>query len=203
MAGLGAVNQVGESVAAMLRARRSLLANENRLGPVPPSQDIAHVPLAKLTGTSPPSSGLSITCYHIGRSDHTIAQSAAQNPSASFGISLELSYLMASWSSISSEEQSLMSWAMLELSRYPVLDRGQLLGGGEWLREETIQIVPDDADPERLYRLWEALKQKYRLSSTFKARVIRIGYGPSADALPVVASRYSFSNSDPVMDDAS
>lgn len=198
MAGLGAVNQVGESIAALLRSRRSLLAAENRLGPVPPSQDIAHVPLAKLTGNAPPSSGLSVTCYHIGRSDHTIAQSAAQNPSASTGISLELSYLIASWSSIASEEQSLLSWAMLELNRYPILDRGQLLGADEWSREEAVQLVPDDSDFDRLYRLWDGLKQKYRLSSTIKARVIRIGYGPSTDALPVAASRFSFEHGDPV-----
>src|SRR4051794_34111770 len=105
MAGLGAVNQVGESIAALLRSRRSLLAAEDRLGPVPPSQDIAHVPIAKLTGTTPPASGLSITCYHVARSDYRIAQSAASDPSASTGISLELSYLIASWSSTTSDEQ--------------------------------------------------------------------------------------------------
>jgi len=202
MAGLGAVNLVGESIAALLRARRSLLAAEGRLGPVPPSQDIAHVPLAKLTGTSPPGSGLSVTCYHVGRSDHTIAQSAAQNPSASTGISLELSYLIASWSSIASEEQSLLSWAMLELNRYPVLDKGQLLGGDEWSREEMVQLVPEDSDFDRLYRLWDALKQKYRLSSTVRARVIRIGYGPSSEGLPVAASRFSFADADPVTEAA-
>src|SRR3954452_1054831 len=106
MAGLGAVNQVGESIAALLRSRRSLLAAEGRLGPVPPSQDIAHVPLAKLTGTTPPTSGLSISCYHIGRSEHSIAQAPSQDPAANYGISLELSYLIASWSSTASEEQS-------------------------------------------------------------------------------------------------
>ena len=202
MAGLGAVNQVGESIAALLRARRSLLAAEGRLGPVPPSQDIAHVPIAKLTGTSPPTSGLSISCYHIGRSDHVIAQSASLNPAASCGISLELSYLIASWSSTASEEQSLLSWAMLELNRYPVLDKGQLLGGDEWSREETVQIVPDDSEFDRLYRLWDALKQKYRLSATVKARIIRIGYGAPADALPVAASRFAFADGDPLLEAA-
>ena len=192
MAGLGAVTQVGESIAALLRARRSVLAAEGRLGPVPPSQDLAHVPLSTLNGTTPPASGLSITCYQIGRSDYAIAQSAAQDPSASTGISLELSYLIASWSSTASDEQSLLSWAMLELNRYPILDKAQLLGGDIWSRDETIQIVPDDSDFDRLHRIWGALKQKYRLSSTFKARVVRIGYGPSSDALPVAASRFAF-----------
>lgn len=200
MAGLGAVNQVGESIAALLRSRRSLLAAEGRLGPVPPSQDIAHVPLAKLTGASPPNSGLSISCYHIGRSDHVIAQTASRDPAASFGISLELSYLVASWSATASEEQSLLSWAMLELNRFPVLDKGQLLGGDEWSREESVQIVPDDSDFDRLYRLWDALKQKYRLSATMKARIIRIGYGAPADALPVTASRFAFGGADPLLE---
>jgi hypothetical protein len=199
MAGLGAVNQVGESIAALLRSRRSLIAAEGRLGPVPPSQDIAHVPLAKLTGATPPSSGLSITCYHIGRSDHVIAQVASQDPSAS-GISLELSYLIASWSGTASEEQALLSWAMLELERYPVLDKGQLLGGDEWSREESVQIVPDDSGFDRLYRLWDALKQKYRLSAMVKARVIRIGYGAPSDALPVAASRFAFGGADPLLE---
>lgn len=202
MAGLGAVNLVGESIAALLRSRRSLLADENRLGPVPVSHDIAHVPLAKLTGASPPNSGLSVTCYHIRRSDHSVAQLASRNPSASTGISLELSYLLASWSSTAADEQSLLSWAMLELNRYPILDKGHLLGGDEWDRDETIQIVPDEVEPDQLFRLWESLKQKYRLSATFKARVIRIGYGPTSDALPVVASRFSFADSDPVAENA-
>ena len=92
---------------------------------------------------------------------------------------------------------------MLELNRYPVLDRAQLLGGDEWSREEMVQLVPDDSDFDRLYRLWDALKQKYRLSSTIKARVIRIGYGPSTDGLPVAASRFSFEHGDPVMEGAS
>jgi len=203
MAGLGAVNQVGESIAALLRARRALLAAEDRLGPVPSSQDIAHVPLSKLTGTTPPASGLSISCYHVGRSDHVIAQMAARDPAASTGISLELSYLIASWSSTASDEQALLSWAMLELNRFPVLDRAQLLGTDEWSRDETVQIVPDDSDFDRLYRIWDALKQKYRLSATVRARVIRIGYGPLVDALPVAASRFAFAGADPLTENAS
>src|SRR5688500_15046572 len=112
MADLGAVSLVGESVAALLRARRSLMAAEGRLGPVPPSQDIQHVPLATLSGATPPASGLSITCYRIARSDHTIGRQAMSDPTREAGISLELSYLLASWSANASDEQSLLSWAM-------------------------------------------------------------------------------------------
>jgi hypothetical protein len=200
MAGLGAVAQVGESVAALLRSRRALLAEEGRLGPVPPSQDIAHVPISTLVGNNPPASGLSITCYHVARSDHPLGRTAMEDPSRGVGISLELSYLLASWSSTPAEEQSLLSWAMLELGRYAVLDKGQLAGGDTWERSETIQIVPEDSDPDRLFRLWEALKLKYRLSTLFKARIVRIGYAPPADSLPVVASRFAFEHGDPALE---
>ena len=202
MAALGAVNLVGESIAALLRSRRSLLAEEGRLDAVPPSQDIAHVSISKLIGNAPPTSGLSVTCYHVARSDHTLGRFAAQDPSQGIGISLELSYLLAAWSAAPAEEQALLSWAMLELDRFAVLDKGQLVGGDAWERGETIQIVPEDPDPERLFRVWEALKLKHRLSTLFKARIVRIGYGPIGDALPVAASRFSFAHGDPAEEPA-
>ncbi len=195
MAGLGAVNQVGESIAGLLRTRRTLLAEENRLAPVPPSQDIAHVPLAKLTGTTPPTSGLSLTCYHIGRSDHTLPRGPMEDPSKGAGISLELTYLLASWSSTAADELSLLSWAMLELNRYPILGPGQLLGNG-WERDERIQIVPGTESAEQLARIWDSFKVKYHLSTTFHARVVRIGYGQGEAGPPVVASRFSFADGD-------
>ena len=109
---------------------------------------------------------------------------------------------MASWSQAPSEEQALLSWAMLELDRFAVLDKAQLVGGDAWSRDETIQIVPDDPDPERLYRLWDALKVKFRLSTLFRARIVRLGYGPGRDSLPVVASRFSFAHGDPATEPA-
>jgi hypothetical protein len=202
VAELGAVNLVGESIAALLRARRSLLQAEGRLDPVPPSADIAHVPLAKLVGTSPPTAGLSLTCFHVARSDHTLGRGSMSDPSRGAGLSLELTYLLACWSSTSVDEQALLSWAMLELDRYPILDQGQLLGGSTWERGEQVQIAPDDSDPDRLFRFWDSIKQKYRLSTLYKVRVVRIGYGPQTDAPPVAASRFEFAHGDPSLEPA-
>ncbi len=202
MAELGAVNLVGESIAALLRSRRELLAAENLLAPVPPSQDIKHVSVNAIAGASPPSSGLTISCYHIQRSEYPLGRRPMEDPSGGIGISLELSYLVVSWSSVSEEEQALLSWAMLELNRYPVLAYGQLQGAGTWARDETIQIIPEDADPERIFRIWDAMKQRLRLSALFKARIVRIGYGDVADGPPVVASRFQFAHGDPATEPA-
>ena len=195
MAKVGAVHLVGESIVGVLNQRRALLAQEGVLAPVPATQDIAHVPVAKLVSTTPPTSGLSLTCYHIARSDHAPAVVAGGNRSERIGISLELHYLLASWSGTASDETALMSWAMLELNRFSTLGAGHLLGD-VWDRDEVIQLAPGDETPEQLARVWEGFKTKYRLSATYRARVVRIGYGTGRDSLPVVASRFSFADGD-------
>src|SRR4051812_11152579 len=170
VAEVAAPHFVGESIVALLRARRSLLAEAGQLGTVPGTQDIAHVPVAKLVSATPPTSGLSLTCYHIARSDHAPAVNPGRSPAGAIGISLELHYLLASWAGTASEELALISWAMLELNRYPVLGPGQLLGGG-WERDESIQLTPGSDGPDQMLRLWDGLKTKYRLSTTFRARI--------------------------------
>lgn len=199
MADVAAPHLVGESIVALLRARRGLLAEAGQLGSVPPTQDIAHVPVAKLVSTTPPTSGLSLTCFHIARSDQVQPVMASRQPAGAIGLSLELNYLLASWGGTASDELALLSWAMLELARYPVLGPGQLLGDG-WSREEAIQIVPGSDTPEQLARIWDGFKAKYRLSTTFKARIVRIGYGTAPDGPPVVASRLSFAHGDVAME---
>ena len=92
-----------------------------------------------------------------------------------------------------------MSWAMLELNRFSTLGAGQLLGD-VWERDEIIQIAPGDETPDQLARLWEGFKSKYRLSATYRARVVRIGYGTGRDYLPVAASRFSFADGDVAME---
>lgn len=197
MADLAAVHNVGESIAQLLQKRRALLAAENRLGPVAANESIQHIGLGALSAAASPTAGLAITCYHIGYSDHAPSRTASRNPDATNGISLELSFVISSWSATHATELANISWAMLELSRYPALDRSFLVNPSGWGRDEVIQIAPDNPSIEQLFRLWDSIKVKYRACALFKARVVRIGYGPSADAIPVVASRLLFAHDDP------
>jgi hypothetical protein len=196
VAELGAIHDVGESIALLLQRRRALLAAEGRLAPVPASEAIVHRPLSEISAATPPSSGLSISCFHIAHSEHTLARPAARDAAAAHGISLELRYLLACWSSTAASELAFLSWALLELSRHPTLDRSVLVNPANWPRGETLQISAEESSAEELFRIWEALKQKYRLSAVFRVRVVRIGYGPTADGPPVVASRFQFEHGD-------
>ncbi|MCC7281101.1 MAG: DUF4255 domain-containing protein [Acetobacteraceae bacterium] len=197
MATIAAVNSVGESIVAMLRARRDLLAAEGRLGPVPAALAITHLSLAQLaTAPSPPSAGLTLSCTRIAMSDHPRPRTRPGDAS----IAVELHYLVAAWSPAPAEEQAILSWSMLELAAHPVLDRSVLVGSGIWGRDETVQVVPETATDDALFRLWAALQAKYRLCTTFRARVIRIEHDATPDWPAVVATRFGFADTDVLAD---
>lgn len=200
MATLAAVNQVGESIVAVLRARRDLLAAANQLNSLPAAFPIEHVSAARLA-TTPPATGLSITCYQITPSEHVKPRLSGRDAPQNATISVELRYLLAAWSPPPAEEQAIAAWAMLELNRHAVLDRSVLLGTDVWERDEIVQLLPDSAPPEQVFRIWDAFGLKYRLSFPFVARVVRIAYGPTADWPAVVATRFGFADADPLTEE--
>jgi hypothetical protein len=198
MATLDAIKQVGESVVKLLRDRRALLAAEGRLGPVPPTADIAHLSAARLATGTEPTAGLTLTLYRVAPSDHAAQPAPMREPSRPASLALDLYYLLACWSAAPAEEQALLGWAMLELARFPILDRSLLTGTSVWDRAETVQIVPETITTEALMRIWDGFQRKYRLSTTLRARVVRISYGPDASWPPVVATRLGFADTDPL-----
>lgn len=188
MAAVTAVNSVGESIVALLRARRDLLNADGLLAPLPATMEIAHLSLSRLATGAAPASGLTLTCLRIMPSDHPRPRTRPGDTS----LAVELQYLLAAWSTAPVDEQSMLAWAMLELSAYPVLDRSVLVGADIWERDETVQIVPEAQTDDGMYRLWGALQMKLRLASTFRARVIRIERRAAPDWPPVVATRFGF-----------
>lgn len=204
MAGLAAVNQLGESIVAMLTARRNLLAADGKLGPIPAALDITQVPLSKLATGTEPATGLTLSCTRVAMSDYPAQRVLAGGLTSSASIALEVSYLATAWGGGgASDEQSILAWAMLELAAHPILDRSVLIGGASvWEPEETVQIVPETLTDDALFRLWGALQRKIRLSTTFRARVLRISYGAGETWPNVVATRFGFADTDPVMEGA-
>lgn len=197
MAGLAAVNQVGEAVAGLLRARRDLLTAEGRLGPVPAALAINQASLSGFAVQPEPTAGCTLTCYRIAMSDHPTQRAAPRDATAAAVLSVELRYLVTAWAASAADEQAIISWVMLELFACPLLDQSLLPRDGSWARGESVQIVPDSVTDDALFRLWGALQHKLRLCATFTARVVRIGYGGYADYPPAVASRFAFDSIDP------
>jgi len=198
MAGLAAVNQVGESIVKLLDARRELLSADGLLGPVPKALKINHVSLSDLANKAEPTSDCSLTCYRVKMSDHPAQRMRTGDAPSSTSLAVDLHYLVTAWPSKAADEQAIISWIMLELLANPLLDRSLLPNDGSWGSDETVQIVPDTMSDDELFRIWSALQRRYRMSATFKARVVRIGYGQTPDYPAVVASRFGFANVDPM-----
>ena len=198
MATLAAVSQVGESIVAMLRARRDLMAQSGQLGPVPPAVGVSQLALAKLVGGEAPKAGLTLTCYHIGASDQPAVRPKVPGQAPRPEIALELHYLLASWSAKPEEEQASLAWALLELSAHQMFDRSLLKGEGMWERDESLQVVATPTSGEQMAKLWDGTGHKMRLAATLTARVLRVRRALEADSEVVVASRFGFSDTDPL-----
>lgn len=194
MAAIGAVNMVGESIVGLLRDRRDLLGADGLLGPVPPALDISQASVGRLVTQPPPTSGCTITCYHMAMSDHATPRVPGRDAARATTLALDLHYMLTSWSPVAEEEQAIVSWAMLELLAYPVLDRSLLRGANIWAADESVQIVPETFELDALLRIWSAMQLKYRLCATFCARVVRITHGQPFDWVPVVATRFAQSH---------
>jgi hypothetical protein len=198
MARIGAVNQVGETVVRLLNDRRALLAASNQLGDLPAAATIAYTSAARLASAAEPDSGLTLMLYRIEPSDHQWPQRTGREPARPSVLGLDLLYLLTAWSPNPMDEQALMTWAMLELYTHPVLDRSVLLGGDLWDRDETIQLVHEPLIDDGLYRLWHAMNHKYRLSTAYRARVVRVQGPEDGTFLPVVEKRLGFAQADPM-----
>ncbi|SAK96395.1 hypothetical protein AWB81_05385 [Caballeronia arationis] len=198
MAGLAAINQLGESIVALLVARRNLLAAEGKLGPIAAALDISQMPLSKLASSPEPDAGLTISCLRIAFSDYPAPRAPSPDTAEATSIALEVSYLATVWSGGNAgDEQSILTWAMLELMARPSLDRSVLIGpAGTWEPDETVQLVPESLTDDALFRLWAALQRKLRTSMTFRARVLRIRYGPGPSWPNVVATRFDVADVD-------
>lgn len=147
----------------------------------------------RMIASPPTETTLVILLYGVTIDEHQ--RNAARTSGAFQGtipLGVNLHLLLVAWSDDAEEEHQLMAWAMREFHRLPVLDRSILIPADEWDREDRIQISPVQADFDQIFRLWEALRQPYRLSTPYLARVVKIDVDPAEDGAPVVAKRLAY-----------
>jgi hypothetical protein len=106
-------------------------------------------------------------------------------------VSLDLHYLLTIWADNARDEQIVMTWAVHELHRRPVLDLSSLSPAGGWGPGDFVQLIPAELTTEDLMRIWDALTPSYRLSLSYIARTVRIDV-PQPLGGPVVATRFRY-----------
>jgi len=199
MATIAAVNQVGEAVVKLLNDRRALLATAGQLGDLPAAVEITHAPIGRIVKDPEPAAGLTFMLYRIEPSEFQGRQVAGREPDRPSMLGVDLLFLLTAWSPTAVEEHAMMGWAMLQLHRYPILDRSLLTGSGVWRPDETVQLVHERLTDDALIRIWDGLQRRYRLSTAYRARVIRL---EDADGVttwpPVVTRRLGYTDADPL-----
>jgi hypothetical protein len=116
----------------------------------------------------------------------------SDSPHANPPLSIDLHYLLTVWSDNALNEHTVLSWVMRELQMHPVLDSSSLSPEAGWEPGDLVQLIPAELSSDELFRIWDLLEPKFRLSVSYIARVVRIDTD-SITAKPVVATRFSFS----------
>jgi hypothetical protein len=102
---------------------------------------------------------------------------------------LDLHYLVTYWGSSAEAEQTILSWVMQQLTGRPILDSSILSAAAKWRLDETVQLIPTNLSLEDILRIWDALGPKYRLSTSYLARLVEVDVDVDP-APPVVATRF-------------
>lgn len=138
---------------------------------------------------------VSFYLYRITVDEHLRNSPKLNNPqNQTLPLSLDLHYLLTVWADSALVEHTIVAWVMSELDQHCVLDKATLSADGGWLDDDQVQIVPVELSNEDLMRIWDALAPNYRLSISYKARVVRIDQQPLLTGKPVVAKRLEFSD---------
>jgi len=109
-------------------------------------------------------------------------------------LSLDLHYLMTVWADNALAEHNILAWAMRELYMHPTLNASSLSAEAGWVPNDIIQLIPSELSTEDMMRIWDAIEPSYRLSVAYIARVVRIDPDPIPDSLPVVATRFDYTD---------
>ncbi len=147
---------------------------------------------AELAAETEPRNVLTLFLYRITQNEHLRSRTTpADPPRANPPLSIDLHYLLTAWGDDAFAEQAVMTWAMRELQMHPVLDSSSLSPDGGWGPADVVQLIPAELTSDELFRIWDLLAPKYRLTVSYIARVVRIDTDVAAGR-PTVAARLAF-----------
>ena len=136
---------------------------------------------------------LSLYLYRVTMNEHLRNMPRTYDPSdAQAPLAVDLHYLMTVWANNALAEQTILSWAMRELYRHPILDKSSLSSEADWNAADIVQLIPAELSNEDIMRIWDALNPPYHLSVSYIARVVRIDMDAFESSRVVVANKFSY-----------
>lgn len=206
MATFQAVNSVCASVCRMLSEQARLAHQSTNLSDGPLASlrvDTCSLNAAPFNGgTVPDTPHLYLVVYRIQPSAHQRPQPPARGIQRPSRLAVDVHFLLVPWvkpdAAVTANELDILSWAMLQLHRRPLLDRASLTAASSsdpktvWNMDETIQIASEPISHDALFRLWDCLQPKYRLSAAFVARVLHLEERGGEELGPVLETQFGY-----------
>jgi hypothetical protein len=210
MARVSAMHDIGDSVVTLLQRRRKLLDNpgatlveKNLSNHLPVEADILSWTVRNMVEDTATVTGergrLAFFCYRVALSGQQRHKSPPDSPRMTH-LGVDLYYLLSAWGGSPRAEQTALAWALLELQKHPTFDTSLLNQATEeversvWQPGEAVHLQPDLVTHEGLFKIWEALQIKYRLSAAYVVRALQLGEAAETGP-PVVSRRLGFSPS--------
>jgi len=132
---------------------------------------------------------LSLFLYRISMNEHLRNVGGADSAAGAVPLSINLHYLLTIWASDALTEQIVLGWALRQLYLHETLTLSDLSPDANWGAGDFVQIIPAEISNEDMFRIWNVLGAKYRLSLSYVTRVVRIDGDTQPDARPVVERR--------------
>ena len=149
----------------------------------------------ELTDTSNFGTTLSLYLYRVTMNEHLRNVPRINHKfDATTPLAVDLHYLMTVWANNALAEHTILSWAMSELYRHPILDKSSLSAEADWSQADIIQLIPAELSNEDIMRIWDAIDPPYHLSVSYIARVVRIDVDAFESSRAVVATRFSYTD---------
>jgi Pvc16 N-terminal domain len=190
MANVLAMHSVCSSIATFLNNTYPAATN----GMTMPACDFEVLSSQEMTNAPIDGNRVSLFLYRATVNEHSRQQRPSRAPNAlPAPLHLDLHILLSAWGATALDEHITMAWAMRQLHLHPLLDASSLSPEPAWDPDEVIQIVPAELSTEDIMRIWDALEPSYRLSASYIARTVRLDPDTLTEAVPVVASRYTYS----------
>lgn len=190
MTNIFAFHSVGESL-------RIALDTAYRDDPLPnkPTCTFRLLSSADMAGEEEIDNTLSLYVYRVTMNEHLRTRARRTGPlEENVPLSVDLHFLVTAWAKTVLTEQTILAWTMRYLQQHPVLDRASLTADAAWNPEDSVQVIPAELSTEDVMRIWDALEPSYRLSVSYVARVVRIDTDARSPGMPVVASRFTYTD---------
>jgi hypothetical protein len=186
MAGFGGIASVGKSI--------ELVLNTGYQAVQPVDGLLTNALLVRTEDIDPPAAavarpGLSILLYRVDFNKTMRASWAAV--AAEDGrahLPVDLHYLLTAWGDNAEHEHRVIGRTMQILERPAGLGSAQLLPGGDWAVDESVQLFLEDMPTEDLMRTFDSLRCDFRLSVPYLARIVVISTDDGRAAPPVLTA---------------